>query len=202
MSNDLAIESTVYCCNFFLEINSHWSNYAPEDSQHNLLYWTLRSKYFFIFLYRIVSVFPLHKRSFRLWLINTISILFGRIARLTHVDIIWKNLFLLKHLRTYPTFFCKFLLCLLFSVNKNLITDLCSSLEHFIRFAAISNGLKKYFHEIRKNCSKTITNNAEFIYTGKNSEKKKYFAFLKKFPYFINTFLIKGKIQRLKHREL
>ena len=60
----LVIGSTVYNISTFLEINRDGFFHVPEDCQHDLLFWPLRSE---LILYWRVSMFLLHRLSFFDW---------------------------------------------------------------------------------------------------------------------------------------
>ena len=124
---ELAIGSTIYSYTFFKEINGNNSFHVPEDCQNDL-YWPLKPE---LFLYWSVSMFTLHSLSSQLRLVVANP-------HLTHFSQKNKTCFSV-HI-THSSIISH---SLHFSVIKNLMTDLCSSLKHSVLFVTILNSLKR-----------------------------------------------------------
>ena len=108
----------IYICIFFNVINSDGSFHVPEDCQDNH-YWPLRPE---LFLNQKTSVFSLHGLSFR-FTYNVAK------PYLVH----WQISFDWKHASLHPSNIIQGISYgLYFSATKDMMTGLCSNLEHSV----------------------------------------------------------------------
>ena len=130
MQEELTIGSTVYHCTVFKEINSHRYFQVSKDCQHNLLYWLLHMEPFSLLESQCIST----PRT-----VISNQVYSGKVTFSPFVNIFWQ-----KHVSLYTwPIFQQISLGLLFSANKNLMTDLCSSTAHSVWFTAILNSIKR-----------------------------------------------------------
>ena len=136
LSQKLLTGSTIYNSTFFKEMNNNGPFHVFEDSQHDPLYWLQHPE---PYLNQKVYVFLLHQLFFLLRLIMTSPYL-------VHLAIFfWLSMPLCPH----PPFLYKFYV-LQFSATKNLMTNLCSSMECSHKFVGILNCLKtKYLAKLK-----------------------------------------------------